>query len=96
MSLIKRITIVFKTQFFPGYGHRDNHDLSIRFGLNQGMLPEFILFKRKKLSNKNYDYDFTRYGSEVSIDHIKRFLKSKYSCVSNKCTGPYKHTGYKI
>ena len=65
-----------------GYGHRDNHDLSQRFELSQGILPEFILFRRKKLDlgkkKKKYDFDITRYGGELTVEHLKRFLKSEY------------------
>ena len=77
------LTIKWLITLTLGYGHRDNHDLSQRFELSQGILPEFILFRRKKLDSgkkkqKKYDFDITRYGGELTVEHLKRFLKSEY------------------
>lgn len=62
----------------PGYGSPVNHDLAERFGLNQGVLPEFIFLKRKKLPGKKYEQIVTRYGDVIDLDHMRRFLQSNY------------------
>ncbi len=58
-----------------GYGHPENHDLGERFGLNQGMLPELMLFAKKKSPGKKIEFQVTRYGDEVDLDHLRRFLQ---------------------
>ena len=76
-DLIKTENILLAEVRIAGYGSPENHDLSERFGLSQGILPEFILFKRKAINGKNYDHEITRYGGEVDVDNLRRFLKLK-------------------
>ena len=92
-DLIEERSILLAEVQIPGYGHKDNHDLSVRFGLSQGILPEFIFFKRNKLQNQNSNFTISRYGGDSNIDNFKRFLQSKpiyISTVSKKLV----HTTY--
>merc|ERR1719266_107279 len=68
-DLIEENRILIGEVRIVGYGSPENHDLSQRFSLNQGSLPEFILFKQKN--------ELTRFGGEVNEDGLKRFLKFK-------------------
>ena len=76
-DLIEEDTLLFGQVLIFGYGSPENHDLAERFGLSQGILPEFIFFKRKTLSGKNDEYEMTRYGGEVNSVSLRRFLKLK-------------------
>ena len=76
-DLIEERNILLAEVQIPGYGHKDNHDLSVRFGLSQGILPEFIFFKRNKIPNQKYNFTISRYGGDSNIDNFKRFMQSK-------------------
>ena len=71
-ELVREEKIVLAQVGIPGFGDPENHDLSVRFQLNQGMLPEYILFKRK-----GKDFDLTRYGSDLQVDELRQFLQHK-------------------
>jgi hypothetical protein len=66
--LIAEVTIM-------GQGSPINNDLELRFGLSLGILPELILFQRKKLPGKPLDFDVTRFGDRMELDHMRRFLQ---------------------
>ena len=76
-NLIKTENILLAEVRITGYGSPENHDLSERFELSQGILPEFILFKRKAIKGGDYDHEMTRYGGQVDVDNLRRFLKLK-------------------
>merc|ERR1712001_416809 len=68
-DLIEENRILIGEVRIVGYGSPENHDLSQRFSLNQGSLPEFILFKQKS--------ELTRFGGEIDVNSLKRFLEFK-------------------
>ncbi len=78
-ELSEQADILIAEVRIKGYGHPENHDLSERFGLNQGMLPELVLFTKKKLPGKKVDYEVTRYGDEMDLDHLRRFLQCRHA-----------------
>lgn len=75
--LINEEKIFFGEVQILGYGSPQNDDLAQRFQLNQGMLPELILFTRKKLPGKKLDHVASRYGGEMTLRSLESFLKTK-------------------
>lgn len=55
----------------------NNKELATRFKLEQHMLPEIVLFKTTKKPGQPITQKETRYGDEVSLDHMRRFLQGQ-------------------
>ena len=71
----KSILTAFTT--IPGYGSPKNHDLALRFQLDQGKLPELILLSKSALPGKEAVFQETRYGSDFNLDQLRKFVQAK-------------------
>lgn len=76
-DLMENSKILMAEVRITGFGSPLNLDLAKRFNLTQGMLPELIFFRKRRLKGKKFDYETTRYGGEMSLEHFKKFLKRK-------------------
>ena len=77
-ELANENNIIVASVTIPGCGQRRNHDLAMRFQLEQGQLPELILFAKSSLPGKKDQLLETRYGSDFNLEQLRKFVKVTY------------------